>query len=94
MEQFLLQFSQKSSTNSNPVNASNDAGKKDENEYQLKIKYDMTRLSRWTRETLKLFKHLAEKALGQQYIHQLPFLVNLAHLDKFVQDMNDNFNRL
>lgn len=65
-----------------------------DNKYEnLKIDFDMTKYDIWTKETMKLFKIKIEKILGYDS-DQYNFLVNLAYLDKFVQDMKTNYNQM
>lgn len=52
----------------------------------------MTEYNKWSRETLKIFHARVNIVCGKKFTNVSRFLINLAVLDKFIQDMQSNYN--
>lgn len=55
-----------------------------------KLEFDMTEYDCWSKEILKIFKSRVSFICGKKYHEVSTFLCNLATLDKFRQDMQEN----
>lgn len=56
-------------------------------EKHMKIDFDMTEYNYWSRDVIKIFRTRVNIICGKKYPFVCRFLINLAILDKFIQDI-------